>query len=144
MGYSSQFMIAVHATALLAYMRERWPVCSDVIARSVNTNPVVIRRVMRKLARAGIVEAASGRNGGFMLAREAGAITLADIANAVQAEDEREFFGSHPNSPNACCPVGAHITNAVRAPLERAALALDCALRETTLSDIEAKLPREA
>jgi Rrf2 family protein len=144
MGHSSQFMIAVHATALLAYMRERWPVCSDVIAGSVNTNPVVIRRVMCKLARAGLVEATSGRNGGFMLAREPDTITLADIANALQAEDEREFFGSHPNSPNAQCPVGAHITTALRAPLERAAMALEGALRETTLSDIEATLPRKA
>lgn len=143
MAHSSQFMLAVHATALLAYMREQWPVCSDVIARSVNTNPVVIRRVMGKLARAGIVDAAAGRNGGFMLARDADAITLADIASALQAEDERDIFGTLPNLPNSCCPVGAHITTAVRAPLERAARALECALRETSLSDIEAKLPRQ-
>jgi Rrf2 family protein len=144
MGHSSQFMTAIHATALLAYMRGEWPVCSDVIARSVNTNPVVIRRVMCKLARAGLVEATPGRNGGFMLARPAREITLADIANALQGDEERDIFGSLSNAPNACCPVGAHISSAIADPLARAASALEGALRETTLSDIEAKLPHQA
>lgn len=143
MGHSSQFMIAIHAAALLAYRRAHCPVCSDIIARSVNTNPVVIRRVMCKLARAGLVEATPGRKGGFTLARRPEDITLADIAGAIHTDDEREIFGSLPNTPNERCPVGAHIATAVQAPLERAQMALEGALRETTLSDIEAGLPHD-
>ena len=43
---SSRFVVAVHAMSVLARFRGKGPVCSALVAESVHTNPVVIRRLM--------------------------------------------------------------------------------------------------
>ncbi len=43
---SSRFIVAVHALSVLARFSGRGPVCSAMVAESVHTNPVVIRRLM--------------------------------------------------------------------------------------------------
>jgi DNA-binding IscR family transcriptional regulator len=57
--------------SVLAKHAGRGPVCSNLVALSVNTNPVVIRRLMSDLEKAELVTSASGRTGGFSLARSA-------------------------------------------------------------------------
>ena len=54
MSTNSQFTTMVHVLALLAKMDI--PVSSTMIAGSVNTNPVVIRQIIRHLRDAGLVE----------------------------------------------------------------------------------------
>ncbi len=46
---SSRFVVAIHALSLLARHGKAGPVCSSMIATSVQTNPVVIRRLMAEL-----------------------------------------------------------------------------------------------
>ncbi|MCC7307577.1 MAG: Rrf2 family transcriptional regulator, partial [Acidobacteria bacterium] len=55
MAANSQFAMAVHILALLALKGET-NLKSDTIAHSVNTNPVVIRRILGQLANARLVE----------------------------------------------------------------------------------------
>ena len=50
---SSRFVVAIHALSVLARSDSKGPVCSATIAESVHTNPVVIRRMMAELERAG-------------------------------------------------------------------------------------------
>ena len=52
---SSRFVVAIHALSVIARAGGRNPVCSSVVAESVNTNPVVIRRLMRDLEKGGYV-----------------------------------------------------------------------------------------
>ncbi len=59
MTKNSRFTVAVHALALLSIVRGK-PATSDYIARSVNTNPVVIRRILGVLGKAGLVETHPG------------------------------------------------------------------------------------
>jgi Rrf2 family transcriptional regulator, iron-sulfur cluster assembly transcription factor len=47
-----------------------------------------LHRVLRDLARAGLVEARTGRTGGYRLTRPASAITLFDVIAAVEPEDD--------------------------------------------------------
>ena len=77
MKTSSRFTVAVHALALLALNGR--PMSSTEIAGSVNTNPVVIRRLMGELEKAKLVRSVAGRSGGFELDRQADQITLADV-----------------------------------------------------------------
>ena len=83
------------------------PVCSNMIAQSVHTNPVVIRRLMSELEKASLVASTSGRSGGFSLARPAPQITLADVYRAVEDEAKhhrgysREDGGEHDRPPLA-------------------------------------------
>ena len=104
---SSRFIVAIHALSVLARHANKGPVCSSTIATSVDTNPVVIRRLMAELEKAKLVRATAGRSGGFELERDADGITLADIYQAV--EDET-VFRMHKTDPEfempGCLPDG--------------------------------------
>ena len=63
---------------------------SEYIAGSVNTNPVVIRRIVGMLKKGGLVVSTEGAGGGTELARLAGKITLAEVYRAVEPEGEVE------------------------------------------------------
>jgi DNA-binding IscR family transcriptional regulator len=75
---SSRFATAVHILTLLAYEREE-ALTSDYIAGSVNTNPVVIRRILKRLAIVGLVISVRGASGGSRLGKPPGDITLLDV-----------------------------------------------------------------
>ena len=106
---TSRFTVAVHMLGLIAWSeRHRGePATSEQMARSVNTNPVVVRRLMGDLRRAGLVETKRGAGGGVRLLRAPERITLRDAYEAV--EHGEALFAPHPNPPNASCPIGAHI-----------------------------------
>ena len=70
---SSRFVVAIHAMSVLARFTGKGPVCSALVAQSVHTNPVVIRRLMTELEKAGLVHSVAGRSGGFELNRDPGA-----------------------------------------------------------------------
>jgi Rrf2 family protein len=130
---SSRFVVAIHALSVIARAGGKGPVCSTVVAESVNTNPVVIRRLMRDLEKAELVNSATGRAGGFSLNREPGSITLADIYHAVE---EDGTFRLHKTDPESRCPVGCRILDILNAPLQSAETALARSLARTTLRDI--------
>ena len=105
MSANSRLTIAVHALAWMALAGERGHelMTSDQVAASVNTNPVVIRRSLGDLYRAGIVEVRRGPGAGWRLSREPGGIRLLDVYNAVEHEP---LFAMHHTEPNLECPVG--------------------------------------
>ena len=73
----------------------------------MNTNPVVVRRLLGSLREAGIVESKAGVGGGWSLRVDPDRITLLDILRAVEPHDE--FFALHRSEPNPECPCGLHI-----------------------------------
>ena len=97
---NQQFTFAVHILAMLAYSGEILD--SRTIAASVNTNPVVVRRLLLALRKAGLISTATGKHGGAMLAKPPRQVSLLDIFEAVQL---RHFLA--PNRRNAFrkCPV---------------------------------------
>ncbi len=130
---SSRFAVAVHVLGLLSHYGEKGPVCSAVIAQSVDTNPVVIRRLMSQLESHGLVNSSTGRSGGFLLARPADEINLADIYQAV--EDE-QFFRVHKLDGDSECPLASGIIKKLMPKLCVASKALLKSLAETRLSDL--------
>jgi Rrf2 family protein len=132
MPTSSRFTTAVHILTLLGHERGE-AVTSDYIAGSVNTNPVVIRRLLRALADAGLVTSVPGTSGGSRLARAADDITLLDVYSAV--EDE-QLFGRHAQQPNAKCPVGNRIADLLAPRFDEAAQALRKSLARTTIASL--------
>ncbi|MEZ5305675.1 MAG: Rrf2 family transcriptional regulator [Pyrinomonadaceae bacterium] len=102
---NSQFAMAVHVLALLANNCDE-RVKSGLLAESVNTNPVVIRRLLADLHEAGLVVSQTGYCGGTCLTKHPSEITLREIFLAVS---ECEVFSLHPNTPNQECDVGLGI-----------------------------------
>ena len=134
---SSRFIVAIHALSVLARHVGKGPVCSTMVANSVHTNPVVIRRLMTALEQAKLVRSVAGRSGGFELDRPAGDITLADIYRAV--EDET-VFRMHKTDPKSACPVACQISTILATPLRAAERALSASLGRTTLGDVIAAI----
>lgn len=130
---STRFAVAVHALTVLARHAEEGPVCSSFVAHSVNTNPVVIRRLMGDLEKAGLVTSAAGRCGGFLLSRAADQISLADVYRSVE---DQGIFRLHKTDPRSQCPIGTQLMTIIAEPLRAAEGALRKSLAATTLKDI--------
>ena len=137
---SSRFSTAVHILALLALESDR-PLTSEYIASSVNTNPVVIRRLVRKLGEAGLVLSTPGSTGGSRLARDPRRISLQDVFAAVESG---ELFGQHSQEPNPKCPVGRHIVDILAPRIQTAESAAAAALRNTTIADLIGEVRQRA
>jgi DNA-binding IscR family transcriptional regulator len=76
----------------------------------VNTNPVIIRRSLGDLSRAGLVRVRHGAGAGWSLARAPEEITLLEVYDAIGQESP---FGMHHTEPNLECPVGSGIRPAL-------------------------------
>jgi Rrf2 family protein len=131
MGMSTRFAVGVHLLTALAASPGKI-LRSEDVADSVNTNPVVIRRLFSQLTAAGLVRARLGHGGGFELARPASDITLLEIFTALEKPD---LFVAH-RSPSAACPVGAHILPVLHEATARAVVALQRELSRTTVAEI--------
>ena len=83
MSANTRFAVAIHTAGMLA-LAEKMRVSSETIARSVSTNPVVVRRVISLLAKHGLVEVRKGQAGGAALVRQPSEITLDELYRAVE------------------------------------------------------------
>lgn len=105
MAANSQFSVAIHVLTMLAASRET-SLKSDYLARSVNTNPVVVRRLLGNLSREKLVISQTGAAGGTKLARCPEDINLHEVYRAVSCG---EVFALHTKTPSRDCPVGRNI-----------------------------------
>lgn len=134
MARNCRFAVAVHVATVLAIHPEG-PATSDWLAGSVNTNPVVVRRILAALSKAGLVKSQRGVAGGSLLAKAPTAITLLDLYRAVEEEEPPAI---HNQPPNPACPVGARIVPVLVDILSRAEAAKEGELSKITVADVVA------
>lgn len=73
---------------VLLHMAEHsGPCTSDMLARAMRTNPVVVRRLMSGLRQRGYVRSEKGHGGGWTIACDLGAVTLRDVYDALGKPD---------------------------------------------------------
>jgi Rrf2 family protein len=111
---------------------------SEFIACSVNTNPVVIRRLLGSLRAAGIVDSKSGARGGWSLLMDPSRITLLDILRAV--EPQSELFALHRSEPNPECPCGQHIVSVLSEVYDKVQDGMTRQLESITIACITSKI----
>ncbi|KON70908.1 MULTISPECIES: Rrf2 family transcriptional regulator [Peribacillus] len=133
MSISTRFSVGIHILSLLEINKEGVNT-SEFIAKSVNTNPALIRKITGMLRNAGLVNVRPGI-AGATLAKELSDITLLDVYQAVNVVQDKELFGIHDN-PNPACPVGRNIQDAIEPIFSIAELALEKALGVVTIEDI--------
>ncbi len=136
MSTSSRFAVAVHVLTLMARADEE-PLKSEQVAESVNTNAVVIRRMLCELADSNLVVSQTGSTGGSKLARVPEQITLLDIYQAVES---RGVFSLHRHPPNPDCPVGVNIGSVLNDVLDEVDSAVEGVLANMTLKDVVSRL----
>lgn len=132
---TSQFALSLHVLGFLAWNEERGgdPVTSRQMAESINTNPVVVRRLLGDLRRAGLVETQRGAGGGVSLNRAPEAITLRQVYESVT---EAPLFCRHPNPPDRSCFVGGQIEQVLCEVFTEAEEALKAKLADLTIADV--------
>ena len=107
MQISSRFTLAIHIFACIDTFGSEYKVTSEFLAGSTNVNPVIIRKILSQLKKAGLIEVARG-TGGTTVAKPLEEITFFDIYNAVECVEKGELFHFHEN-PSTSCPVGRNI-----------------------------------
>ena len=136
MSTNSRFAVAVHVLSLMAWSGEE-PLKSEQVAESVNTNPVVIRRMLKELAEAGLVDSKTGSLGGSRLANDPAKTTLLDIYQALEC---RGVFSLHRQPPSRDCPVGVNIETVLGEVLEEVDSAVERVLKNITINDVVRRL----
>jgi DNA-binding IscR family transcriptional regulator len=133
MQVSSKFTIAVHTLLCIKKFSSEYKVTSDFIAGSVGVNPVIIRRTLQALKRAGMIKVTTG-TGGAEIAADPAVITLYDIYIASGSADVSVFH--FHEQPNPKCPVGKNIHKVLDSHLNDAQKAFENNLKKVKLSDL--------
>ncbi len=115
---------------------------SEMIANSVNTHPVMIRKIMGMLKKSGLVNVTHGK-AGAKLAQNLSEITLFDVYKAVNAVNDNNLFNIQ-EKPNPDCPVGKNLQVTIEPIFSLAQRALEKVLEQVTLQDIVADLDRDS
>ena len=138
MSDSQRFPVAAHALAYLAH-KDAFDASraapSAVLAASIPTNPVVIRRVTSLLAKAGLIATRPGASGGSWLLRRPENIRLDEVLRAVNG---CAHLGSPPQGAKGC-PISEHIPRQIAKALTAADDAAHQALSEITIADLLAE-----
>ncbi|NTV79517.1 MAG: Rrf2 family transcriptional regulator, partial [Clostridiales bacterium] len=127
--------VSIHILCLISRMGEE-PLTSEYIASSINTNPVLVRRLMSRLKKANLIDART-KLGVTGLSKKAEEISLLDIFIAV--EDNRDLFDIHSNT-NHNCPVGARIEDTLKNIYVDIQATTEKKLSAITLADVTKEL----
>ena len=128
---NSRFSIAIHILTLL-HQEKGALVSSDYLAGSININPVLVRKELSNLAKAGLVTSKEGKNGGSYLAKAAEKITLDEVYKVVRQD---YLLGQNKNTPNPQCPVGKQINGHLNTLYDKTEQVLIQSLATQTLAD---------
>jgi Rrf2 family protein len=124
------------------------PASSRDLAELQGVPPALLAKIFPKLQKAGIVEAVGGIAGGYRLGRDADAISVLDIVDAV--EGEKSLFHCQEVRRN-CALFGAEPPDwssggvcAIHAVMLRAEASMRAELARTTLADISETVRRKS
>jgi Rrf2 family protein len=119
---------------VLLHMAEQdGPATSESLASAMQTNPVVVRRLMTGLREAGFVASAKGHGGGWVLSCPLHDVTLGDI-HAALGSPGLLAFGNRTESPG--CLVEQAVNAALDHACQEAEALLLARLGQVTLADL--------
>lgn len=119
----------LHVLLHMAHQAE--PMTSEVLAKAMNTNPVVIRRVMAGLREQGYVRSEKGHGGGWVLACDLAQVTLRDVYDAL-GKPSLLAMGNRTEAPG--CLVEQAVNAALGKAFDAAEALLLSRLGEVTLA----------
>lgn len=133
MQISSRFTVAIHILSALEIANDK-ACTSEVIATSIQNNPVVVRRIIGMLKKAGLVDVNIGCGGTYLL-KNVEDITLFDVYKAVDVVEDKKLFQIHENT-NQECIIGANIQDVLMLMLPKAQLAMEEVLKSYTIANV--------
>ena len=115
MNRDTRLSDVLHVLLHLGQVEE--PVTSEVLARSMGTNPAVLRRTMAGLRKAGHVQSGKGHGGGWQLARPLRQISLLAVYEALGRPN---LFAIGNRSDHPDCVVERNVNAAMADTMARA------------------------
>lgn len=132
MKISTRFSDAIHLLAFIHIYSGKIALSSENIAGSIETSPVMVRRLMGDLRKAGLIETTHGTPDP-KLAKPTDQISLLDVYLAVE-KDRPLFEIDHKTNPQ--CIVGGNIQSTLKQYYDEAEVAAKAKLNNTKLSDV--------
>lgn len=134
MQITSRFTVALHIFTCAEVFKDEYKVTSDFLAGSINTNPVIIRKILTQLKNAGLIEVARG-TGGITVTKPLSEITFYDVYEAIEPVENGDLFRFHEN-PNPECPVGRNIHKLLDQKLQAIQGAMEDEMKRYTVEDL--------
>ena len=134
MQISSRFTVALHIFTCVEVFKDDYKVTSDFLAGSINTNPVIIRKILTQLKTAGLIEVARG-TGGITITKPLNEITFYDVYEAIEPIENGDLFRFHEN-PNPECPVGRNIHALLDRKLQAIQSAMEDEMKRYNVEDL--------
>ena len=132
----SSFNLAVHALVCLSHSGRS--LSSEALAENICTNSTRVRRVMAGLKKAGMVETREGSDGGYRLCADPAALSLRQVAEAVNARFvDCAWRSGDIDRECAICSGMAGVMDALYRQMNEQCTAY---LAQITVADIEAQL----
>ena len=138
MQISSRFTIALHIFTCVDTFKDEYKITSEFLAGSINTNPVIIRKILTQLKNAGLITVARG-TGGISPTRSLKNISFYDVYQAIEPVENGDLFNFH-SSPNSQCPVGKNIHRLLDDKLKTIQLAMENEMKKYTLDDLRIEM----
>ncbi|WP_020209108.1 Rrf2 family transcriptional regulator [Gilvimarinus chinensis] len=113
------------------------PMPSDALAKLMNTNPVVVRRLLGALRKRGWVSSEKGPGGGWRLVIELQQITFFDVYDALEAP---RIFAIGHRDENSGCLVEKAVNDVMGDSLQAAELLLLERFKNVSLADIQRQI----
>ena len=121
---------------VILHMAEaKGPTTSENLAKPMQTNPVVVRRIMAGLRENGLVRSVKGHGGGWTIARDLSSVTLRDVYEAIGSP---EVFAMANRTEMPGCLVEQAVNAAMDDAFARAEALLLARLAEVTLAALSA------
>jgi DNA-binding IscR family transcriptional regulator len=122
---------------LLHMAEDGGPVTSEVLAKAMHTNPVVVRRMMAGLRDQGYVQSEKGHGGGWTLACDLSKVTLRDI-HAALGRPSLLAIGHRSERPG--CVVEAAVNSTLEKSFQDAEAVLLARFGAVTLGMLKAEV----
>jgi Rrf2 family protein len=126
------FASALHLVVALAH---RYPnsMNSELLAMTMRTNPGLVRRLLSRLAKSGLVRTVRGAGGGSSLARPPARISVLDVRRAL---GEPPVFGGFDKKPFKYCPVSCSMNEILNNTFDRFEDALHNEMSKVKISEM--------
>lgn len=134
MQISSRFTIGLHILTAIDTFQKDYKVTSDFLAGSIRTNPVVVRKILGQLKKAGLIHSSQGV-AGITMAKPLEEISFYDVYSAIEPVEDGDLFRFH-DDPNPDCPVGRNIHELLDGKLREIQSAMEEKMRGYTLADL--------
>ncbi|MBE6520871.1 MAG: Rrf2 family transcriptional regulator [Thermoplasmata archaeon] len=139
MHVDSEFTVGIHILACYGILADSG-ITSKELGLSIGCNAVIVRKVMAKLNKAGLLKTGMGR-AQTALGRPAESITLKDVLLATEEESASDVFSMYPAV--AKCPLSRDMRRVLAPHFQSAFDAMLEDLSHVTMADIISEFPKD-